>query len=329
MKRALVTFLLALLFSMSSSCPAAEAPRKVAILLFPGVQIIDYTGPFEVFGQAGFEVFTVAEEKGPLRTNMGMTVTPDHTFADAPAADLLVLPGGDVPSLAGREHAAVRWILQTQEKASTILSVCNGAFWLANAGLLDGLEATTYYGLLGELRSGFPKVRVVADKRFCDNGRIITTAGLSSGIDGALHVVGKLLGPGRARSVALNMEYDWKPDSTYARGGFADRFLRAGGRFSLKLGEGAKARLLDRQGDREHWDERWQVEASGLTLAAVRTKAAAALPQSWRAEGDGAFRFEDESGGRWLARLAVEAEESSRAGFVVSVAIRRAGGEGR
>src|SRR5262249_55059194 len=179
-----------------------QARKKAAILIFDGVEIIDYTGPYEVFGASNFDVYTVAATPDPVTTAMGMKVVPKYTFADAPQPDVLVVPGGSVR--AARQSApTLKWVTDTTQHTAHTMSVCNGAFILASAGLLDGLTATTTYHLLGDLASDYPKVKVVDDRRFADNGKIITAAGLSSGIDGALHVVEKIYGPGRAQSVAL------------------------------------------------------------------------------------------------------------------------------
>jgi putative intracellular protease/amidase len=146
--------------------------KKVAILLFPQVQIIDYTGPWEVFGEAGYDVFSVAATADPLVTNMGMVVTPNYTLATAPKANILVLPGGGVPSSFGPADPTVKWIQQHSHQAEITMSVCNGAFWLANAGLLDGQRATTTANRnLEILAKNFPRITVVTDERFVDNGR--------------------------------------------------------------------------------------------------------------------------------------------------------------
>ena len=119
--------------------------KNVAILLFPGVQIIDYTGPWEVLGHArvdgkpAFKIYSVAETASPFDTAMGMTVIPSYTFAKAPKPDVLVLPGGNVDPQLSNE-GIIRWIRESAKTAEVVLSVCNGAFFLAQAGLLDGLE---------------------------------------------------------------------------------------------------------------------------------------------------------------------------------------------
>lgn len=198
--------------------------KKVAILIFDGVQIIDFTGPYEVFGSADFDVYTVAETAAPVTTAMRLTVVPRYTFADAPQPDVLVVPGGGVRG-ARDSKATLKWVADTTAHAQHTMSVCNGAFILASAGLLDGLTATTTSGLIEKLRTEYPKTKVVDDRRFVDNGKIITTAGLSSGIDGALHVVEKMLGNGTAQAVALGEEYDWRPRSGFARAALADRLI--------------------------------------------------------------------------------------------------------
>src|SRR5262245_32580893 len=135
------------LITKAESDRRAAARRDVAILLFEGVQIIDYTGPYEVFGHAwtpdgpAFRMYTAAEKPGPITTAMGMSVNPRYTFADAPKPDVLVLPGGGVPPHL-ENPALMAWVKEAAKDAEVVLSVCNGAFFLAKAGLLDGLQAT-------------------------------------------------------------------------------------------------------------------------------------------------------------------------------------------
>ena len=226
---------------------AADTNKKVAILIFNGVEIIDYTGPWEVFGAAGFDVFTVAESKDPVTTAMGMTVVPRYTFSDAPRPDILLVPGGGVRSPL-QSPATLKWVSSVSTKVEQTMSVCNGAFILAKAGLLDGLTATTTHHLIDQLHANFPKVRVVYDQRYVDNGRIITTAGLTAGIDGAFHVVSKLLGKGEAQQTALGLEYSWEPDGKYARAALADCYLPEF--------KGFQAKMLSTEGDRTHWEIR-------------------------------------------------------------------------
>ena len=189
-----------------------DVPRKqVAILIFQGVQIIDYTGPWETFGHAGFNVFTVAQKVEPITNAFGLKVIPVYTFADHPKPDILLIPGGNVMQ-AQKDPQTLKWIQETAAKSEIVLSVCNGAYILAHAGLLNGLTATTTAPLIDGLANVAPNIRVVHDKRFVDNGKIITSGGLSAGIDGALHVVERLRGREAARLTAMMMEYRWQPE---------------------------------------------------------------------------------------------------------------------
>ncbi|MBL7813833.1 MAG: DJ-1/PfpI family protein [Saprospiraceae bacterium] len=194
--------------------------KTVAILLFKGVEIIDFTGPYEVFGAAGMNVVTVAEYDTLITTFMGMKVKPDYTFDNLPKVDIVVLPGGGV----NRNNQRIKeWLLKIDKTTEYTMSVCNGAFYLAAAGLLDGQESTTFYGVIPSLQEFAPKTKVVTNKRFVDNGHIITSAGLSSGIDAALHLVSKYVGKGRAQEIATQLEYNW--DETYVRAALADKYL--------------------------------------------------------------------------------------------------------
>ena len=223
--------------------PAARkaAARNLAIFIFDGVQIIDYTGPFEVLGHAWddeqpmFNIYTVAAKADPVTTNMGMTVIPKYTFDNMPKADVLVLPGGGVRR-SMEDPKVIKWVQDTSAGAEYVMSVCNGAFFLGRAGLLDGLTATTFHGLIDELKTIAPKAKVVNDQRFVDNGKIITTAGLSSGIDGALHLVEKLAGYGKAQEIALGLEYNWQPELNYARASPCPRAAGREGRVGEELG---------------------------------------------------------------------------------------------
>lgn len=165
-----------------------KAEHTVAIFIFPGAEIIDYAGPWEIFGAAGFEVYTVAETTDPIRTSMGQMIVPDYTFENCPTTELFLLPGGGVPRLE-KNSPTLQWIQKKSKESTYTMSVCNGAFWLADAGLLEGKSATTIHGRIPQLTKQFPNVHVLSDRRFVDNGNIITTAGLSAGIDGALHMV--------------------------------------------------------------------------------------------------------------------------------------------
>jgi putative intracellular protease/amidase len=298
---------------------------RVAILVFDGLQIIDFAGPYEVFGQAHFEVFTVAEQVRPLTTAMGLRITPSFDFAGAPPADVLLVPGGDVePSLANAK--LLDWVRQASGRARVTLSVCNGAFILAEAGLLDGLSATTFAALIDELRSAAPRTQVVADRRFVDNGTVVTSAGLSSGIDAALHVVEKLLGRGRAQQVATGLEYNWDPESKYVRAQLADRHLVS---LSRLIGD-SEAALQSYQGGTDTWENRWRIENAATASAALeRLRAAARGLSGWRPVDDsadpnrGAWSFKDEYGSGWTAVASVEPTGESTDQFFVTLRVQR------
>jgi transcriptional regulator GlxA family with amidase domain len=207
-------FTAAWLILAASSCfaaeePAPKGPLQVGVLLFEGVELLDFAGPAEVFIVAGhgdwFDVHTIAASKKPLQTMGGVTVTPSHSYDDAPKLDIVVIPGGAMGNVG---HSGVEWIRKSSKDAKITMSVCMGAFLLAEAGLLDGIEATTHHWGISSLRRQTPKCKVVEGKRFVDSGKIITTAGVTAGIDGALHVVKRLRGEAGAKWTAEEwMEY--------------------------------------------------------------------------------------------------------------------------
>jgi putative intracellular protease/amidase len=226
--------------------------KKVAILIFQGAEIIDFAGPWEVFAQARMNVYTVAS-KDTIINAMGMRILPDYTFANAPKPDILLVPGG-----AGEygNKETIEWIIKTAQESETVLSVCDGAFFLGNAGLLDGHEATTFFSLIPALQRLAPNAKVVSHKRYVDNGKIVTSAGLSSGIDATFHVVSKYLGLGRTQEIATHLEYNWDPQAKYVRGLLADKHLRgARGVFSQFA-----TKTLLYAGDQSKWEIRLSVD---------------------------------------------------------------------
>jgi putative intracellular protease/amidase len=317
----------------SAAAPAAATakpapPLNVAILIFDGVQIIDYTGPYEVFGQARFNVFTVSAKGTPIKTAMGMSVTPAYSIENSPDPDVLVIPGGSVQATYEDTHV-IDWIRARAATARNVMSVCNGAFILARTGLLDGLSATTFYGLIDEFRTFAPKVKVVTDQRFVDNGKIVTTAGLSSGIDGALHVIEKIRGKGKASAVAFNMEYDWRPDSGYARAAMADRRLP-----DIDLPDGVRLESVDAKGDRERFQSAWAVtgtmDAAGVLdfINADLAKRAGWKKGGATAGGDRrtAWSFNDPQGGTWAVETFLGAPAPGTEAPTMAFSIRKKDG---
>lgn len=191
---------------------------KVGVLIFDKVEELDFVGPFEVFSVAGrkeekafFEVFLVAATTSPLNTVGGMRVTPKYSFDTCPSLDILVVPGGIGTRKLVDNAQMIAWIKAVASK-SLVLSVCTGALLLGKTGLLDGKKCTTHFKALSLLRQIVPKCVVIDDKRIVDEGKIVTCAGISAGIDGSLWVVKKLFGEQVAHNTAEHMEYYWDPE---------------------------------------------------------------------------------------------------------------------
>lgn len=199
--------------------------RNVAILIFPDVEVLDFAGPYEVFavtdelrGRETFQTFTVAPMPGTLRARNGLTVIPDYTLENCPAPHLLVVPGGIGTRALLTQPLLLEWVRQRTREAELVMSVCTGALVLAKAGLLDGLRITTHYQQLGLLAELAPAAQVDGSQRFHDNGKILTAAGISAGIDCSLHVVGRWLGADAATRTAEHMEYRMIPDTRNRKG---------------------------------------------------------------------------------------------------------------
>lgn len=190
--------------------------RKLAIVLFDDAEVLDFCGPLEVFSVASsqterpsFNVFTVAQ-KSPIQARNGLSVNPDHTLDNCPQPDILLVPGGIGSRTEMNNDVLIDWIRQTADDAELVLSVCTGALLLGKAGLLDTLEMTTHHIAYDLLREIVPNGTVHEDRRFVDNGKIITSAGIAAGIDMSLHVVERLLGPEIAGATSRHMEYPWR-----------------------------------------------------------------------------------------------------------------------
>jgi putative intracellular protease/amidase len=312
------------------SIHADATPRlKVAILLFNAVEIIDYTGPYEMFGDAGYDVYTVGQTTQPITTAMGMTVVPKYSFADAPEPDVLVVPGGGVKGARDSEPT-LQWIRDRSAHARYTMSVCNGAFILGSAGLLDGLKATTTSGNIDRMRVAFPKTRVLEDQRVVDNGKIITAAGLSAGIDGALHVISKLEGMGKAQQVALDQEYNWHPASGYARAALADRQIP-----DVNLKDFGTWDLVSTEGSTDRWETvfHWSSDHSpaeamdriGKTFESEGKWAPVNASASRGAGAERHWKFRGRDGKPWLGALKIETLAGARNRYTATVTVERAG----
>jgi transcriptional regulator GlxA family with amidase domain len=221
-RRISMAFLVAL---AAAPLPAAEAQqytKNVAILLYDGVEVLDFSGPAEVFESASqfgangrekaFNVYTVSRHKDPVLSQGFLRIVPGYSIEDSPRPDILVLPGGGAGGVMA-DAAWMEWVKRTGSESENVLTVCTGAFIAGRAGLLEGVEATTWYNAIPSLKAEFPRTHVQPGRRFVDSGKVVTTAGVSAGIDGALHLVARLLGRYVADRTAEYMEYKWAPEA--------------------------------------------------------------------------------------------------------------------
>ena len=202
--------------------------KRVGIVLFGDIEVLDFCGPFEVFSTtrlaeenrreslSPFEVLLVAEDAGPVTTTGGMQVLPHHDFAACPPLDIVVVPGGWGTRTELHNPVMLDWLRARAADAETVASVCTGAMLLGFAGLLEGLHATTHWRSLDWMRESFPSVTVDYGKHFVQDGRVFTSAGISAGIDMSLKVVAHHCGEEIARATARHMEYPY-PDSDVRR----------------------------------------------------------------------------------------------------------------
>ena len=188
--------------------------QTVVMLLYDDVEVLDFAGPFEVFtianehrGYALFDFTTVAKDSGPIRAHNGLSVIPERSTRDVPEADVLIVPGGDDISHVLNDPDLLRWVAKVSEGASTVLSVCSGSLILAKAGVLDGLRATTHRVDLDELTDLAPNTEIVRGVTYVDNGKVVTSAGITAGIDASLHVIEKLYGRELAERTVRSLEY--------------------------------------------------------------------------------------------------------------------------
>jgi transcriptional regulator GlxA family with amidase domain len=205
--------------------PPAEGPIPVAFLISDGAVLIDFAGPWEVFGNVMignrmdlFQLYTVAETLKPIRASGGMQIIPDYTLETAPPAKVVVLAAQSNDS-----EPALEWIRKSSKMADLTMSVCTGAYLLAKTGLLAGKSATTHHGSYIDLATRFPDLHVKRGARFVDDGNLASSGGLSCGIDLAFHVVERYFGRAVATQAAYDMEYqgrgwmDANSNMTYAQ----------------------------------------------------------------------------------------------------------------
>jgi transcriptional regulator GlxA family with amidase domain len=191
---------------------------NIGIVLFDGAEELDWAGPWEVLAawaeqwpDDGVSVYTISAGGGPIRSAKGLRVLADHTWASAPPPDVLVYPGGRGTRAQLGDEANRARLRELASRGALMTSVCTGSLVYADAGLLDGRPATTHWDsldLLGELGEG---IDVRAEDRFVDDGDVVTAGGVSAGIDMALHLVGRLHSPERAKEVRRYIQYDPEP----------------------------------------------------------------------------------------------------------------------
>ncbi|KAF7599984.1 MAG: thiamine biosynthesis protein ThiJ [Candidatus Dactylopiibacterium carminicum] len=193
---------------------------RIGIYVFDQVEVLDFAGPYEVFTTASrvhgrkhpgaplFEVLTIAARSEAVRARAGLPVLPDAGIDDHPPLDVLIVPGGVVTEELARVEV-IAWIARQAHQVRILASVCTGAFLLAEAGVLEGLAATTHWEDVADLRAMFPGLDVREGLRWVDQGHVVSSAGISAGIDMSLHLVERLAGRELAERTARQLEFDW------------------------------------------------------------------------------------------------------------------------
>ncbi len=201
---------------MAASTP--RPARHVGILLFDDVEELDAVGPWEVlaawarsFPEDGYEVCCLSSDGAPVTAAKGLVLAAHRSLADAPALDVLVHPGGSGTRRLLRDPAHLDWVRSQRAMAPLLTSVCTGSLVYAAAGLLSGRPATTHWSAFDELIELDPTIEPRREDRFVDDGDLVTSAGVSAGIDMALHLVDRLAGRDHARAVRRQIQYDPAP----------------------------------------------------------------------------------------------------------------------
>ncbi|MEL0221988.1 MAG: DJ-1/PfpI family protein [Deltaproteobacteria bacterium] len=192
---------------------------NIGIYIYDQAEVLDFSGPFEVFSVAnrlanlGWNIWLVAEEKSLVEARGVFQVKPHYSIQNVPELDVLIVVGG-VHSDELRKTEVINWIRKTAEKTQITASVCTGAFLLAEAGLLDGLEVTTHWEDIPDLQRNYPNLQVRKGIRWIEQGKLFTAAGISAGIEMSLELVARLAGAELAERTATQMEYTWSRPRT-------------------------------------------------------------------------------------------------------------------
>jgi transcriptional regulator GlxA family with amidase domain len=193
--------------------------KNVAIVVFDDVEVLDFAGPFEVFNVASevaprdpdppFYVYTVGHTGGIVRARGGLKIEPSYSIANCPQPDILIVPGGFGTRRLLKNDVLLAWLQDQRARIQQLLSVCTGSLVLAQAGLLRDMPATTHHTALHRFETISPTTTVIADQRFVAHGNVVTSGGISAGIDMSLYVVEQLLGADVIEKVKKEMEWGW------------------------------------------------------------------------------------------------------------------------
>ena len=192
--------------------------KNVAILLFNEVEVLDFAGPFEVFSIAEdesknklFNVFTVSEKEDLVIARNGLEIKAKYLMGNCPAINILIIPGGyGAEKIEIHNDSVLNWIIRKYDEVEILASVCTGVFLLAKSGIVTNQVVTTHWMDIRDLQSQYPNLKVVENKKYVESGKIITSGGISAGIEMSLHVVSNISGISVAEKTAKRMEYDWK-----------------------------------------------------------------------------------------------------------------------
>lgn len=189
---------------------------NIGIYIYDNAEVLDFSGPFEVFSTASrflkkkekFNVYLISEENSVVKARGGFNVYANHSFADCPPLDVLIVSGG-VHTEEMQKENVLRWIKEQSKKVHLTASVCTGAFLLASAKVIKKEKVTTHWEDIEDLKESFPKLKVIENKRWIEVDNIVTSGGISAGIDMSLHLVSKLHSKKLAKNTAKQMEFDW------------------------------------------------------------------------------------------------------------------------
>ncbi|WP_354625289.1 DJ-1/PfpI family protein [Psychromonas sp. MME2] len=193
---------------------------NIAIYIYDNAEVLDFSGPFEVLSTASrlafndWNIFFVAQSADIVTARGGFLVKPHYDFSDHPHIDILIVVGG-IHDQEVQKTNVISWVKEVANRADMVLSVCTGAFILAQAGLLDGLSVTTHWQDIADLQADYPALTVIDNKRWIDTGKYITSAGISAGIDMSLYLVSRLSSATLAEKTAKQMQYKWANIITY------------------------------------------------------------------------------------------------------------------